>query len=133
MDQAAANAGQTKSGSGGGSGRSDKAVTTLAALAEKLVLLRVTTVIGAAKVTLTPLDDGGDKVAVDLGPAADQLVASSTMDMLLGDFTQVFSPDFVSKPDYAALHASALSQAHDTRDKTIAMLKEIATYLAEKL
>jgi hypothetical protein len=105
----------------------EKPVATLAAFRQGIVdalngllVLHVTTVIGhvgriatsgAGAVTTVALDDSAPKVA------------STVINMAIGDITTTYTPDFISNADLMKLHADAIQTARDVRKETITLLK----------
>ena len=110
-----------------------KATAKLEQLVDDIVLLRVTTVIGAAHVDAASAANRGAETAITLDEDKPQLVASTTINMLVGDFTQVIDPVFMDKPEYMKLHADAIATARAIRAETMSLLKSIAKDIEQRL
>jgi hypothetical protein len=91
----------------------------LGKFADNIVLLRVTTAIGA--VTASKLDDIDSQTQVTFTGEAKE-IASTTINMVLGDCTTVYSDGFLTNKDYAQLHKDALADARAIRADTIGMI-----------
>jgi hypothetical protein len=96
-----------------------KLLDSLGKLADGLVNLRVTTAIGA--VTASSLTDIANQTQVTFTGEAKE-VASTTINMLLGDCTSVWSQGFVDQQPYAQLHKDAVADARAIRTETINMI-----------
>lgn len=103
-----------------------KAAEELESLIGKVVTLQVTTVIATARVDAGTAFNRGVETAVSFDAGTPQLVASTTINMALGDYTQVLDPSFVNKPEYAKLHQDALSTARAIRSETVSLLTTLA-------
>ncbi|HUN43306.1 MAG TPA: hypothetical protein VMU81_23680 [Acetobacteraceae bacterium] len=101
-------------------------------IVQNLVTLRVTTVIAAARVDPASATNLGAATAVTVD-ANDQVVASTAINMALGDVTQIFHPDFEAKPDLAKLHQDAIATARAIRSETITILTTLAKDIAARL
>ncbi len=110
-----------------------KAADRLERLVDDIVLLRVTTIIGAAHVDAGSATDRQAETAITLDADKPQLVASTTINMLIGDFTQVIDPAFMEKPEYMKLHADAIVTARAIRAETMSLLKSIAKDIEQRL
>lgn len=110
-----------------------KAGRMLENLVDKLLELRVTTVIGSAHADTTTAVNRGAETAITLDTGAAQLVASTTINMALGDCTQLLDPAFVEKPEYAKLHQDAVALARTIRAETVAILTTLAKDVASHL
>ncbi len=105
----------------------------LAKIVDTLVTLRVTTIIGAARVDPASAVAIGSATTVTIDANADQIVASTAINMALGDMTQVLHPDFETKPDLAKLHQDAIATARAVRAETVAILTALAKDVAARL
>ncbi|MEO8714193.1 MAG: hypothetical protein ABI369_04190 [Acetobacteraceae bacterium] len=109
------------------------AMTALEGLVDKLLELRVTTIIGAAHADATKAVNRGTETEITLDAGASQIVASTTINMALGDCTQLLDPAFVEKPEYAKLHQDAVALARTIRAETVAILTTLAKDVASHL
>lgn len=100
------------------------------AAVENLVNLRVTTVVGG--VQAIDVDEFHRVTTLRLQPG-EQSVASSSIDMVLGDSSTIVSPIFVQDAAFQKLHADARAQAEEVRKNTIDMLVKVYKELADKL
>jgi hypothetical protein len=103
-----------------------KAAQELESLIEKVVTLQVTTVIATARVDAGTAFNRGAETVVSFDAGTPQLVGSTTINMALGDYTQVLDPAFVNKPEYAKLHEDALTTARAIRSETVSLLTTLA-------
>ena len=95
-----------------------------------LVVLRVTTVVGT--VSAQGADDLHQVTRLTL--AADgQHVASTSINMMLGDSSTILSPAFVENPAYKELHMDSVKKAQEVRDQTINLLEKAFATLKEYL
>lgn len=108
-------------------------VEKLAQVLDRFVTLRVTTVIGAAHVDPGTAVDPGAATAVAFDGNVQQVVASTTLNMALGDMTQILHPDFEAKPDLAKLHQDAIATARTIRSETVTILTALVKDLAARL
>ncbi len=105
----------------------DTALDRLRKMVDGLLTLRVTTVIGTvAAVKITDIDTPS-QITLS-GPAEE--VASSSINMLLGDCSTVMTKGFVENPAYAQLHKEAQDQARAVRKETMEMLHAAVGMLA---
>lgn len=105
----------------------DNALDRLRKMVDGLLTLRVTTVIGTvAAVKITDIDTPSQ---ITLSGPADE-VASSSINMLLGDCSTVMTKGFVENPAYAQLHKDSLDQARAVRKETMEMLHAAIGMLA---
>ena len=105
----------------------DNALDRLRKMVDGLLTLRVTTVIGTvAAVKITDIDTPSQ---ITLSGPADE-VASSSINMLLGDCSTVMTKGFVENPAYAQLHKEAQDQARAVRKETMEMLHAAVGMLA---
>ena len=115
-------------------GPGSAATATLAGRLEQavanLVILRVTTVVGT--ITAEQADQLHQVTALTLNPAGQQ-VASTSVNMLLGDCSTLLAPIFVENAVYKDLHAAGLAKALEIRGQTIGLLKEAYEAFKEKL
>jgi hypothetical protein len=88
----------------------------------QLVTLRATTVVGS--VTAVGADELNRVTGLVLDPA-NQQVASTSFNMLLGNGSVVLSPIFVTDPAYKALHEQTVKEAREIREQSVALLKEM--------
>jgi len=91
----------------------------LATIAEKILILRTTTVIGDVTNGTVTDNDGHLKVNFSVNP---QQVACTTINMALGDLTTVYSPQFADNAAYAKLHSDNLAIARGVRSDTMDLL-----------
>jgi hypothetical protein len=100
-------------------------------IAANIVLLKVTTVIGTLSGAVSA-DDLHQVTTISLDPT-NQQIASLSMNMALGDTSQLMSPDFIANKDYRDLHADAVKQAREVRQETVnlisSMIKEFGDWL----
>jgi L-alanine-DL-glutamate epimerase-like enolase superfamily enzyme len=100
-------------------------------IAANIVLLKVTTVVGTLTGAVSA-DDLHTVTTITLDPA-NQQIASLSMNMALGDTSQLMSPDFIANKDYRDLHADAIKQAREVRQETVTlistMIKEFGDWL----
>ena len=104
----------------------EKAEAMLERVIDKVVTLRVTTVIAAAHTVGDTAVNRDTQTAIQIDPGIAQVVASTTIDMALGDYTEVIDPQFIEKAEYAKLHQDALALARTIRSETVAILRSIA-------
>ena len=97
---------------------------------ENLVVLRVTTVVG--NVTATGADQFNQITGLKIAPD-DQQVASTSINMLLGDSSLILSPSFVDNAAYKALHSEAVTQALSIRKQTVDLLKDAYESFKDKI
>ena len=109
------------------------AAKQLESLIEKVVTLQVTTVIAAARVDASSAFNRGVETVVSFDAGVPQLVATTSINFALGDFTQVLDPAFVDKPEYAKLHQDAQSQARAIRSETVNILTTLAKEIESRL
>jgi hypothetical protein len=93
----------------------DTLLAKLQQILEKIETLRVTTVIGTISEGQITVTDNGMKVSFNATPND---VACTTIDMVLGDITNVRSQAFTD-PDYAKLHEDNLAFARAVRGETM--------------
>jgi hypothetical protein len=95
-----------------------------------LAVLRITTVVGPVTASrITSLDE---KTAIDIGQQAGE-VASTTINLLQGDVTEVMTPVFVTDQTYRALHAASVQTAKDIVSNNLTLLKEAYLQLRDDL
>ena len=105
---------------GGNEPPPDLRARLLEALAN-LVVLRITTVVGPVTASrVTSLDARTD---LTIGQQAGD-VASTTINLLQGDVTEVMSPIFVTDQTYRALHATSVQTAKDIVSNNLNLLKD---------
>jgi hypothetical protein len=86
------------------------------------LVLHVTTVVGQASVANA--DDSGAISSIKLTDA-NQKVANTVINTVLGDGTTIYSPDFVTDQTLVDIHKSAVQTAHDIRKETMDILKSV--------
>ena len=86
-----------------------------------LAVLRVTVVVGT--VTATGADDLHQVTKIEL-TGQGQEVASTSINMALGDSSVILSPKFVEDANYQKLHAEAVDQALKVRQQTVDLLQK---------
>ena len=95
-----------------------------------LVVLRITTVVGPVTASkVTSLDARTD---IDIGQQAGE-VASTTINLLQGDVTDVMTPIFVTDQTYRALHAASVQTAKDIISSNLNLLKDVFVQLRDDL
>jgi len=97
-----------------------KAYQQLAKIIDEIVVLRVTTVVGA--VTATNAADPGTATTITVAPEG-QLVAHYAVNTALGDANIVISKGFLEDDALARLHAQALTDSRAIRKESIEMLR----------
>jgi hypothetical protein len=98
---------------------------------ENIVTLRVTTVVGPVKIK--NLDDFNAVTEVVLPDDKVLEVASTAINLVLGDITQVRTEKFAQDPAYAKLHDDALVAARSIIADNLATLKEVLVGLEKIL
>jgi hypothetical protein len=92
---------------------------SLGKLADNLITLRVTTAIGA--VTASNITEVDEKTTIGFQVEAKE-VASTSINMLLGDCNTVLSQGFADNQSYAQIHNAAVATARAVRTDTIDMI-----------
>jgi hypothetical protein len=92
----------------------------IATAIEKVMTLRITTVVGL--VTATNAIDGHMGLDIQL-PAGPHECATTTVDLLQGDITQIRTEKFISDPAYAKMHDDALTAGRQIVADNLAALK----------
>lgn len=87
-----------------------------------IVVLRATTVVGT--VSASGADELNRVTGLALDPA-NQQVASTSFNMLLGDGSVILAPIYVTDPAYRALHEQTVQQARDIREQSVKLLREM--------
>jgi hypothetical protein len=97
----------------------------LASAIENVLTLRVTTIVGAIQVT--DFDNTTDKAKIAfIAPGANTPAtecATTSINLLAGDITQVRTEKFVTDPVYAKIHDDALTAARSIVSDNLAALK----------
>ena len=101
----------------------DSFLSRVERIAANLVILKVTTVIGTFESVIGA--DETHRVTVIKAASNNQQVASISINMALGDTSQVVSQSFVENPIYMKMHIDALVQARAVRQETIELLRTI--------
>lgn len=88
---------------------------------ENVMTLRVTTIVGAIEVT--SLDDTNAKTGFKFPNNAAPDCATTSINLLEGDITQVRTEKFATDPVYAKIHDDALAAARQIVADNLAALK----------
>lgn len=111
-------------------GTFDRLAGRIEQVVANLATLRVTTVVGT--VTAAQADQLHQITDLKLGSEGQQ-VASTSVNMLIGDSSTILAPIFVENPAYKELHATAVAKALEVRGQTIALLKEAYEAFKDRL
>ena len=98
--------------------------TKIAQAIENIMTLRVTTVVGLVQVK--SLDDSNGRTRLDFPNGPDNRMpdcATTSINLVGGDITQVRSPIFVTDPTYAKIHDDALIAARAIVSDNLAALQ----------
>jgi hypothetical protein len=114
----------------GASGTLDRLAGRLEQVVANLATLRVTTVVGT--VTAERADQLDRVTGLTLSPTG-QLVASTSVNMLIGDSSTIIAPTFVENPAYKELHEAAVAKAVEVRGQTLTLLKEAYEAFKDRL
>lgn len=98
----------------------DKAYAKLGEIIDDVVIVSVTTVVGA--VTAADVGDVRQRTVVTVAPG-DQVVAHSSINTALGDMNVVLSKGFMDDAALMELHKQALADSRAIRQESIATLR----------
>lgn len=108
----------------------DRAYEKLGKIIDDIVILRVTTVVGA--VTAAGVGDVGEATVITVAPEG-QLVAHSAINTALGDMNVVLSKGFLDDATLMELHKQALADSRAIRKDSIEMLRSAIQMIAGRL
>ena len=107
-----------------------KILDRLSQIIDGIVTLRVTTAVGT--ITAAKIDSIRDATQVTLATEGEE-IASTAMNMVLGDCNTVMTKAFIDTPAYVQLHNQAVAEAKAIQQSTMDLLKQAAQAIAARV
>ncbi|HJS85699.1 MAG TPA: hypothetical protein VJ779_09575 [Acetobacteraceae bacterium] len=107
-----------------------KVLDRLSAIIDGIITMRVTTAVGT--VTAAKVENIREATEITLATQGEE-IASTAMNMALGDCTIVMTKAFIDTPAYVQLHNQAVTEAKAIRQNTMDLLKQAIQAVAARL
>jgi len=107
-----------------------KILDRLSTVIDGIVTMRVTTAVGS--VTAVKVDNIREATEITLDTKGEE-IASTAMNMALGDCNIVMTKAFIDTPAYVQLHNQAMAEAKAIRQNTMDLLKQAIQAIAARI